>query len=67
VVTISRDYADNTRFADEWLPLPGGTDAALSMAMSQVESLSYAATFGGFVAFSTYLPTYGWRHARGSC
>ncbi len=36
VVTVSPDYADNTKFADEWLPAQAGTDAALAMAMGQV-------------------------------
>jgi nitrate reductase alpha subunit len=36
VVTISPDYADNTKFADEWLPAQAGTDAALAMAMGHV-------------------------------
>ena len=27
VVTVSPDYADNTKFADEWLPAQAGTDA----------------------------------------
>jgi nitrate reductase alpha subunit len=33
VVTVSPDYADNTKFADEWLAAQAGTDAALAMAM----------------------------------
>ncbi|WP_181405785.1 nitrate reductase subunit alpha [Pseudarthrobacter phenanthrenivorans] len=36
VVTVSPDYADNTKFADEWLPAQAGTDAALAMAMGHV-------------------------------
>jgi nitrate reductase alpha subunit len=36
VVSISPDYADNTKFADEWLPAQAGTDAALAMAMGHV-------------------------------
>ena len=32
VVTVSPDYADNTKFADEWMPAQAGTDAALAMA-----------------------------------
>ncbi|HEU5484213.1 MAG TPA: nitrate reductase subunit alpha [Microlunatus sp.] len=36
VITVSPDYADNTKFADEWLPAQAGTDAALAMAMGQV-------------------------------
>ena len=30
------DYADNTKFADEWLPAQPGTDGALAMAMGHV-------------------------------
>ena len=36
VVTISPDYADNTKFADQWLPAQPGTDGALAMAMGHV-------------------------------
>lgn len=36
VVTVSPDYADNTKFADEWMPAQPGTDAALAMAMGHV-------------------------------
>ncbi len=36
VVTVSPDYADNTKFADEWLPAQPGTDGALAMAMGHV-------------------------------
>ncbi|NUS49810.1 MAG: nitrate reductase subunit alpha [Nocardioidaceae bacterium] len=36
VVTVSPDYADNTKFADEWVPAHAGTDAALAMAMGHV-------------------------------
>lgn len=36
VVTVSPDYADNTKFADEWLPAQTGTDSALAMAMGHV-------------------------------
>lgn len=36
VVTVSPDYADNTKFADEWLPAQAGSDAALAMAMGHV-------------------------------
>src|SRR3982750_739662 len=35
-VTVSPDYADNTKFADEWLPAQAGTDGALAMAMGHV-------------------------------
>ncbi|MEV0839121.1 nitrate reductase subunit alpha [Actinocatenispora sera] len=36
VVVVSPDYADNTKFADAWLPAQPGTDAALAMAMGHV-------------------------------
>ncbi|MBT1001112.1 nitrate reductase subunit alpha [Paenarthrobacter sp. DKR-5] len=36
VVSVSPDYADNTKFADDWLPAQAGTDAALAMAMGHV-------------------------------
>ena len=31
IVTVSPDYADNTKFADEWMPCAAGTDGALGM------------------------------------
>ena len=33
VVVVSPDFADNTKFADEWCRLAPGTDGALAMAM----------------------------------
>ena len=36
VVAVSPDYADNTKFADEWVAAQAGTDAALAMAMGHV-------------------------------
>ncbi|MCI2957723.1 nitrate reductase subunit alpha [Agromyces atrinae] len=36
VVTVSPDYADNTKFADEWLAPHPGTDGALAIAMGHV-------------------------------
>ncbi|ORA61920.1 nitrate reductase subunit alpha [Mycolicibacterium elephantis] len=36
VVTVSPDYADNTKFADEWMPCAAGADGALAMAMGHV-------------------------------
>ncbi|WP_029287886.1 nitrate reductase subunit alpha [Cellulomonas sp. HZM] len=36
VVTVSPDYADNTKFADEWMAAQAGTDAALAMGMGHV-------------------------------
>ncbi|AKT51123.1 nitrate reductase subunit alpha [Arsenicicoccus sp. oral taxon 190] len=36
VVVVSPDYAENVKFADEWMPAAPGTDAALAMAMGHV-------------------------------
>ena len=36
VVAVAPDYADNVKFADEWLPAKPGTDGALAMAMGHV-------------------------------
>ncbi|ACQ81048.1 nitrate reductase, alpha subunit [Beutenbergia cavernae DSM 12333] len=36
VVVVSPDYADNTKFADEWMAVHPGTDGALAMAMGHV-------------------------------
>ncbi|MFE3187562.1 nitrate reductase subunit alpha [Nocardia sp. NPDC059240] len=36
VVSIAPDYADNVKFADEWLAPHPGTDGALAMAMGHV-------------------------------
>ncbi|KUN03431.1 nitrate reductase [Streptomyces yokosukanensis] len=36
VVVVSPDYADNTKFADEWLHPHPGTDGALALAMGHV-------------------------------
>jgi nitrate reductase alpha subunit len=36
VIAVSPDYADNVKFADEWLPAQPGTDGALAMAMGHV-------------------------------
>ncbi|MEV1143092.1 nitrate reductase subunit alpha [Micromonospora sp. NPDC049799] len=36
VVVVSPDYADNVKFADEWMPAQPGTDGALAMAMGHV-------------------------------
>ena len=36
VVAVSPDYADNVKFADEWLAVAPGTDGALAMAMGHV-------------------------------
>jgi len=36
VVAVSPDYADNVKFADEWLAARPGTDGALALAMGHV-------------------------------
>ncbi|WP_165214936.1 nitrate reductase subunit alpha [Schaalia sp. ZJ1691] len=36
VVVVSPDFADNTKFADDWLRVAPGTDAALALAMGHV-------------------------------
>jgi nitrate reductase alpha subunit len=36
VIAVSPDYADNTKFADEWLAVHPGTDGALALAMGHV-------------------------------
>ena len=36
VIAVSPDYADNVKFADEWLAAQPGTDGALAMAMGHV-------------------------------
>lgn len=36
VVSVSPDYAESTKFADEWLSVKPGTDGALAMAMGHV-------------------------------
>lgn len=41
VVSVSPDYADNTKFADEWVRMQAGTDAALAMAMGHVMLKEY--------------------------
>ncbi|HET6741671.1 MAG TPA: nitrate reductase subunit alpha [Kribbella sp.] len=36
VVAVAPDYADNVKFADEWLPAAPGTDGALALSMGHV-------------------------------
>jgi nitrate reductase / nitrite oxidoreductase, alpha subunit len=36
VIAVAPDYADNVKFADEWLPAVPGTDGAMAMAMGHV-------------------------------
>ncbi|MFI0503812.1 nitrate reductase subunit alpha [Streptomyces albogriseolus] len=61
VVAVSPDYADNVKFADEWLAAQPGTDGALAMAMGHVilkEFFVDRATpyFTGYVKKYTDLP-----------
>jgi nitrate reductase alpha subunit len=61
VVVVSPDYADNVKFADEWLPANPGTDGALALAMGQVileEFFQQRTTpyFDGYVKQYTDLP-----------
>lgn len=61
VVAVSPDYADNTKFADEWLPAQAGTDAALAMAMGHVVLKEFfvdrqTAFFSDYVRTYTDLP-----------
>ncbi len=41
VVTVSPDYTDNTKFADEWVAPHPGTDGALALAMGHVILTEY--------------------------
>ncbi len=36
VISVSPDYTDNTKFADQWLRVAPGTDGALALAMGHV-------------------------------
>ncbi len=36
VIAVAPDYADNVKFADEWVPAAPGTDGALAIAMGHV-------------------------------
>jgi nitrate reductase alpha subunit len=36
VIVVAPDFADNVKFADEWMPAQPGTDGALAMAMGHV-------------------------------
>ena len=61
VVVVSPDYADNTKFADEWVPARPGTDAALAMAMGHVVLREFfvdrsTARFDDYVKRYTDLP-----------
>jgi nitrate reductase / nitrite oxidoreductase, alpha subunit len=61
VVVVSPDYADNVKFADEWLPAQPGTDGALAMAMGHVILKEFfvdktTAPFDDYVSRYTDLP-----------
>ena len=61
VIAVAPDYADNVKFADEWLPARPGTDAALAMAMGHVVLKEFfvdrqAAYFEDYVKSYTDLP-----------
>ncbi|WP_256986330.1 MULTISPECIES: nitrate reductase subunit alpha [unclassified Rhodococcus (in: high G+C Gram-positive bacteria)] len=57
VVTVSPDYADNSKFADEWLPAQAGTDGALAMAMGHVILTEFFAR-RSVPFFDDYIKTY---------
>ena len=61
VIAVAPDYADNVKFADEWLPAKPGTDAALAMAMGHVVLKEFFVDretpyFTGYVKTYTDLP-----------
>ncbi|EOM76791.1 nitrate reductase subunit alpha [Rhodococcus rhodnii] len=61
VVNVSPDYADSTKFADEWMPCAAGTDGAMAMAMGHVVLTEYYARreesfFADYVRRYTDLP-----------
>ena len=61
VVAVAPDYADNVKFADEWLPARPGTDGALAMAMGHVILKEFfldrtTRYFDGYVKRYTDLP-----------
>ncbi|GAB3430482.1 nitrate reductase subunit alpha [Flindersiella endophytica] len=61
VIAVSPDYADNVKFADEWLPARPGTDGALAMAMGHVILREFFVErqvpyFAGYVKQYTDLP-----------
>ncbi|MFD8552360.1 nitrate reductase subunit alpha [Streptomyces fradiae] len=61
VVAVSPDYADNVKFADEWLAPRPGTDGALAMAMGHVTLREFFVDrpvpyFTGYVKRYTDLP-----------
>jgi nitrate reductase alpha subunit len=61
VVAVSPDYADNVKFADEWVAAQPGTDGALAMAMGHVILKEFfvdrrAPAFADYVRRYTDLP-----------
>ncbi|GMA41288.1 nitrate reductase subunit alpha [Mobilicoccus caccae] len=61
VVAVAPDYADNVKFADEWVPAAPGTDAALAIAMGHVILKEFfveknTPEFSSYVATYTDLP-----------
>ncbi len=61
VIAVSPDYADNVKFADEWLAPAPGTDGALAMAMGHVILQEFFVDrttpyFDGYVRQYTDLP-----------
>src|SRR5262249_25473004 len=57
VIAVAPDYADNVKFADEWLPAAPGTDGALAMAMGHVILREFfVARRGGY--FTDYVKRY---------
>jgi nitrate reductase alpha subunit len=61
VIAVSPDYADNVKFADEWLPAAPGTDGALAMSMGHVILKEFFVDrqtpyFTGYVKSYTDLP-----------
>lgn len=57
VVSVSPDYADNTKFADEWLRINPGTDAALAQSMCHVVLKEFLVD-KDTPFFSDYMKTY---------
>src|SRR6266568_3859705 len=61
VIAVAPDYADNVKFADEWLPAAPGTDGALAMSMGHVILKEFFVDrqvpyFGSYVRRYTDLP-----------
>lgn len=57
VVVVSPDYADNTKFADEWIHPHPGTDGALAMSMVHVVLTEFYAR-RDTPEFTSYAKTY---------